>query len=172
MRETPHLLAVIGASVTLLLGACSTNEYLSRDSDASRTLSNETILKHASAGPLDFTRARVISANDEAFLSKLEMVKAAKSSIDAAYYIYSDDSTSSALSSALIAAARRGVRVRLLLDYSSTYKDLDLFSMLEREGNSGLGHLEVRLYNRPTRNIVMDAAYLTLACGDAAAEGD
>jgi phosphatidylserine/phosphatidylglycerophosphate/cardiolipin synthase-like enzyme len=114
----------------------------------------------------------VISANDEAFLSKLEMVNAAKSSIDAAYYIYSDDSTSSALSSALISAARRGVRVRLLLDYSSTYKDLDLFSMLEREGSSGLGNLEVRLYNRPTRNIVMDAAYLTLACGDAATGGD
>ncbi len=153
-------------SIALLLGACSTNKYLSRDSRSTGVLSNDTIQKHASAGPLTIRSARVISSNEEAFLSKLTMVSQAQSSIDAAYYIFADDYTSSAFAAELIAAARRGVRVRLLLDYHANYKDLDLFSMMEKHGNTGQGSLQVRFYNRPTRNIVMDAAYITLRCTD------
>ncbi len=151
-------------SIALLLGACSTNKYLSRDSRSTGVLSNDTIQKHASAGPLTIQSARVISSNEEAFLSKLTMVSQAQTSIDAAYYIFADDYTSSAFAAELIAAAQRGVRVRLLLDYHATYKDLDLFSMMEKHGNTGQGSLQVRFYNRPTRNIVMDAAYITLRC--------
>ncbi len=126
-------------SIALLLGACSTNKYLSRDSRSTGILSNDTIQKHASAGPLTIQSARVISSNEEAFLSKLTMVSLAQSSIDAAYYIFADDYTSSAFAGELIAAARRGVRVRLLLDYHANYKDLDLFSMMEKHGNTGQG---------------------------------
>lgn len=153
-------------SIALLLGACSTNKYLSRDSRSTGVLSNDTIQRHASAGPLTIRSARVISSNEEAFLSKLTMVSQAQSSIDAAYYLFADDYTSSAFAAELIAAARRGVRVRLLLDYHATYKDLDLFSMMEKHGNTGQGSLQVRFYNRPTRNIIMDAAYITLRCSD------
>ncbi|MDO9600662.1 MAG: phospholipase D-like domain-containing protein, partial [Azoarcus sp.] len=128
----------------------------------------EVLEQHATAGPLPFVEASVITDNDAAFAAKLRLVEEAKESLDLAYYIFSDDYTSSRLSQALIDAARRGVRVRLLLDYFSAYKDLDHFSWLEQQGG---GKIEVRLYNRPTLEIIKDAAFLTLSCADVGAQG-
>ena len=34
--------------------------------------------------------------------------------------------------------------------------------MMEREGGRGSGSLKIRFYNRPTREMVKDAAYITL----------
>jgi phosphatidylserine/phosphatidylglycerophosphate/cardiolipin synthase-like enzyme len=113
----------------------------------------------------------VLSDNDDSFEHKLRMVRSANQSIDLAYYIFSDDYTSSALSRALIKAAQRGVAVRMLLDYHANYQHLDLLSMMEEQGNRGSGSLQVRLYNRPTGNIVKDAVYLTMGCGRVRPEG-
>ncbi|MRR36066.1 hypothetical protein EG829_15590, partial [bacterium] len=124
-------------------------------------LSADTLAQKASAAPLAVTEAQVITDNDAAFLSKLRMVQSAQKSIDMMYYIYADDESSSVLTSALMDAARRGVTVRLLLDYHTNYRHLDLFSLMEKEGN---GNLQVRFYNRPTRNIIKDAVYLTMGC--------
>ena len=156
-------------SLVLLTAACSTNTYLS-DQSAHGLLSDETLQRHSSGQALAFSRAQVISDNNVAFMSKLEMVESAQVSIDLAYYIFADDYSSSALARALVAAARRGVRVRLLVDYSSAYANLDMYSMLEAQGNGGRGSLEVRFYNRPTRNMVIDAAYLSLRCNEAGAD--
>ncbi len=172
IHKKTTLSAFVAVCSLLFLGACSTNKYLSQESRSSGVLSIDTIQKHASAGPLTIHSARVISSNEEAFLSKLKMVSEAQETIDAAYYIVGDDYTSSAFSAELIAAARRGVRVRLLLDYHSTYKNLDHFSMMEKRGAEGQGSLQVRFYNRPTRNIVMDAAYITLRCSDMTIDSD
>ncbi|HRD68061.1 MAG TPA: hypothetical protein PKY50_18140 [Candidatus Competibacter sp.] len=128
-------------------------------------LSDQAVLQRASAGPLEATRAQIITDNDEAFASKLAMVEGARQSIDLMYYIYDDDYSSSVLTQALIGAARRGVRVRLLVDYFTNYRRLDWFSMMELQGNAGKGSLRVRFYNRPTKNIVQDAVYLTMGCG-------
>ena len=154
-------------AVVCLVGAgCASNAYLSKETAATGRLSTETLLRHASAGPLTIERARIITGNDDAFRSKLEMVEHAQSSIDASYYIFADDLSSSVLAQALIAAAKRGVRVRLLLDYHTNYRDLDLYSMMEQEGSRGTGSLEVRFYNRPTREMILDAAYLTMGCSE------
>ncbi len=128
-------------------------------------LSNAAAVRRLTKHPLGAWHAQLITGNDTAFREKLQLVEGARSSVDAMYYIYSDDYSSSVLSEALIAAAQRGVRVRLLLDYHTNYRHLDLLSLMEREGSKGKGSLEVRFYNRPTRNIVMDAVYLTLGCG-------
>jgi putative cardiolipin synthase len=133
--------------------------------DRSGYLSDQAVLQRASAGPLEPTRAQIITDNDEAFRSKLQMIEGARQSIDLMYYIYDDDYSSSVLTQALIDAARRGVQVRLLVDYSTNYRRLDWFSMMELQGNAGQGSLRVRFYNRPTRNIVQDAVYLTMGCG-------
>ena len=111
--------------------------------------------------PLEVRTARVITDNDAAFQSKLDVIRNASRSLDLVYYIYSDDYSSSVFTKALLDAARRGVKVRLLVDYSTNYQHLDMFSMMEARGG---GNLEVRLYGRPTRNIVKDAADLTLGC--------
>jgi cardiolipin synthase C len=128
---------------------------------ARQPLTDAALAKIASAAPLRASEARVYTDNDQAFLSKLHLVEEAHRSIDLAYYIYADDYSSSYMTRALIAAARRGVAVRLLVDYQTNYKNLDLFSMMEAQG---AGNLRVRLYGRPTRHIVEDAVYLTLAC--------
>ncbi len=154
--------AIIGC---LQLAACAVKPFLSLETESSGRLSEETITRHASSGRLEFTEAQVITGNDAAFHSKLDMVQKAKASIDAMYYIYKDDYSSSVLSEALIAAARRGVRVRILLDYHTNYRELDLFTKMEKQANGGSGSLEIRFYNRPTRNIVMDAVYMTMGCG-------
>ena len=124
-------------------------------------LSADTLAQKASAAPLAVTEAQIITDNDAALLSKLRMVQSAQKSINMMYYIYADDESSSVLTSALLDAARRGVVVRLLVDYHTNYKHLDLFSLMEKEGN---GNLLVRFYNRPTRNIIKDTVYLTMGC--------
>lgn len=124
------------------------------------------VLPGASAGPMTITQARVLTDNDAAFQSKLKLIRDAASSLDLVYYIFSDDYSSSVLAEELLAAAKRGVRVRLLVDYHTNYKRLDFFSALERLAEKeGKARLEVRFYNRPTRQIVMDAAYMTMGCG-------
>jgi phosphatidylserine/phosphatidylglycerophosphate/cardiolipin synthase-like enzyme len=126
--------------VCIALSACAVNPYLSQESKESGLLSHATVLRHASAGPLEVTRARIVTDNGEAFLSKLSMVRRAKSTVDASYYIFAADVTSSALAAELIAAARRGVRVRLLLDYSSTYANLDS-ERADESGDDRCGHI-------------------------------
>ncbi len=57
-----------------------------------------------------------IPHNEEAFRWRLELIDRASTSIDAQYFIWKDDETSQLLFLRLLAAADRGVRVRLLLD--------------------------------------------------------
>ena len=84
-------------------------------------LTDEALMQRASAGPLTVREACVITDNDAMFQSKTKLVEGARETVDLMYYIYSDDYSSSTLTKALIAAARRGVRVRLLVDYNTNY---------------------------------------------------
>jgi phosphatidylserine/phosphatidylglycerophosphate/cardiolipin synthase-like enzyme len=159
MRTTAGWLLAAG----LLVGVgCSTVER-----PGTVLLTPSVLSASASARGLDAARAVVITDNDHAFESKIDLVRGARESLDLAYFIFADDYSSSLLARELVTAARRGVRVRLLLDYHSNYERLDLFSALERLGGEGSGGgLEVRFYGRPTRNVVRDAAFLTLGCGE------
>ena len=153
---------VLTAGLLVLLAACGslgTPPPLRLD---------EVVATRTSAGPLAFTSGEVFTDNDAAFAAKLQAVEGATQELDLAYYIFAGDHSSSRLAQALIDAARRGVRVRLLVDYLSAYKDLDRFDWLEREG---AGRLEVRLYNRPTVEVIKDAAFLTLGCAEVGVAG-
>jgi len=143
-------------------------------------LTNERLEQNASLPRLDVAQAVVVTDNDTAFDEKLDIIQNAKRSLDLAYYIYERDFSSSLLTKELIKAANRGVRVRVLLDYHSNYKNLDLYRMLERYGNAvgndaandGGGSLEVRFFNRPTAVIIRDAAFATLGCSDVGKKDD
>lgn len=88
----------------------------------------------------------VLRSGLDAFAARVLMINAAEKAIDAQYYIFHDDVTGRFIFSRLLAAADRGVRVRLLLD--------DL-------GSSGLDRLlaaaqvhpqmEIRLFNAMAR---------------------
>jgi len=132
----------------------------------------QTLAWNASAKPNGSFGAELLLDNDSAFERKLELVRSAKKSLDLAYYIFSDDYSSSLFSEELLAAAHRGVQVRLLVDYHSAYPALDYFRMLERYGNDGAGSLRIRFYNRPTDIILKDAAYMTLSCADVGRPND
>lgn len=147
------------ALVPLLLTAVTTGCALHTGSVG---LTTEGLRQTASAWPLEIAEGRVYTDNDAAFLSKLRMIEGARTSIDLSYYIFTDDESSSKLIKALLDATRRGVTVRLIVDYATNYNDLDLLSMMEAEGN---GKLQVRLYGRPTANIIKDAVFLTMGCG-------
>lgn len=151
---------VLFTLVSVMLGGCASPSLMRQPPLA------QVLREQASAGPLQFIDGRVVSDNDAAFATKLRVVENARQSLDLAYYIFSDDYSSSRLSQGLIDAARRGVRVRLLVDYFTSYKDLDRFTWLEQQGQ---GRIEVRFYNRPTVEILKDSAFLTLSCADAGA---
>jgi len=150
--------------IFLILSSLVSCAVLDSFGDRPGYLSNRAILRQASAGPLSVTHAQVIIDNDESFQNKIKLIEEAQQSIDLMYFIFSEDYSSSVLAQSLIDAAHRGVRVRLLVDYSTNYRRLDWFSMMELQGNAGQGSLRVRFYNRPTRNVIQDAVYLTMGC--------
>ncbi len=130
-------------------------------------LDDSTVDRYASVGLFQPAAARVLLDNDDAFATKLSLVESARSTIEMIYFVYSDDHSSSAFSEAVLAAVSRGVEVRLLIDYATNYPKLDHFSMLENAATGGPGSLRVRFYNRPTRQIVKDAAFMTMGCSQA-----
>ena len=81
----------------------------------------------------------------DALGSRLALVIAAQRSIDAQYYIWHDDVSGRLLLKALLDAARRGVRVRLLLDDNGVPGMDETLSALAGEPN-----FEIRLFN-PSR---------------------
>lgn len=59
---------------------------------------------------------RLLSASDEAFGARAELIRAAEHSLDLQYYIVHDGLSTRALVHELLQAADRGVRIRILLD--------------------------------------------------------
>ena len=151
----------------ILLSACTTpSKFVSDETRETGQFSNESLLLNASSPALPLQGGLLLTDNDDAFERKLALIKNARQSIDLAYYIFADDYTSSTMSLAFMDAAKRGVNVRMLLDYHSNYKNLDLFSMLEASALLAEGSIEVRFYNRPTENQIKDSIYVTMGCGE------
>ena len=78
----------------------------------------------------------------EAFAARMLLARAAERSLDVQYYIWRGDQTGTLLLQALVDAAQRGVRVRLLLDDGGTAGlDRTLAALAQHP------HIEVRLFN-------------------------
>ncbi len=85
---------------------------------------------------------RVLSGNTDALMSRIVLADHAARSIDLQYYIFADDATGRLLAQRLLAAADRGVRVRLLLDDLDVIEQDPLLDALDAHPN-----IEVRLFN-------------------------
>ena len=70
----------------------------------------------AAAQPPGYSGFRLLPASAEAFAARVRMIRAAETSLDVQYYIVHDGISTRTLIDELLAAADRGVRVRLLLD--------------------------------------------------------
>ena len=78
----------------------------------------------------------------EAFAARMLLIQAAQRSLDVQYYIWRHDMSGMLLFDALLSAAERGVRVRLLLDDNNTEGLDEILSALDSHPN-----IEVRLFN-------------------------
>ena len=78
----------------------------------------------------------------DAFLARLTLVDLAERSLDLQYYIWHDDTVGKLLLGAVLRAADRGVRVRLLIDDVGAAPDDRTLLLLDAHPN-----IEVRLFN-------------------------
>src|SRR5699024_2674635 len=99
-------------------------------------------IKPLVAAHLGRTGLLPLVSGQEAFLARLALVEAAESTIDVQYYIWHQDITGFLLFQRLLAAAKRGVKVRLLVDDNNTTGKDDILSALDAHPK-----MEVRLFN-------------------------
>lgn len=78
----------------------------------------------------------------ESFAARVALARAAERTLDVQYYIWQGDTTGQLLMQALLEAAQRGVRVRLLIDDNGVRGIDDKLVALDAQDN-----LEVRLFN-------------------------
>jgi putative cardiolipin synthase len=88
---------------------------------------------------------RLLARGVDGLILRTQMARAAQASLDIQYYIFVEDQTGRVLLDAVLDAARRGVRVRILVD------DLNLHGRpATRETLAALGHhenIEMRVFN-------------------------
>jgi len=144
-------------------GAASAFSTLGPVAKVPESLDDSEVSRTASSDRIQFSRAMLLTDNDAAFESKLFAINSARpgETIRLSYYIYSDDHSSSVFNKALIEAAQRGVKVKLIADLLTNYKHYDLFRYFIENGR---GNFQVKFYGRPSAPIVRDVVYSTLPC--------
>jgi putative cardiolipin synthase len=85
---------------------------------------------------------RPLKSGVDALLARVVLAEAAQRSLDAQYYIWRDDLTGRIFADALLRAADRGVRVRVLLDDVGAQANDAVLSILDSHPN-----IEIRLFN-------------------------
>lgn len=89
----------------------------------------------------DKTGFYALSTGDEALLARIALIESAQHSLDLQYYIFSGDETSQIVLWRLYEAAKRGVKIRLLLDDMQS-RDDQILAQLDAHPN-----IEIRLFN-------------------------
>jgi putative cardiolipin synthase len=88
------------------------------------------------------TGFRLLDSGLDAFVARIVMIERAQSSIDLQYYLFHDDMVGKLIADKLMAAADRGVRVRVLIDdWGMAGRDDGLLAL------SLHPHLSIRLFN-------------------------
>lgn len=92
----------------------------------------------------------------DAFACRYRLAEMAEKTLDVQYYIWEDDMSGRLLFSVLVAAASRGVRVRLLLDDNNTQGLDAILRLLDSHSN-----IDVRLFNPFSFRTLRALGYLT-----------
>lgn len=85
---------------------------------------------------------RIIPVGADGFLTRMQMINAAERTLDLQYFIFRGDETGQQLTSAVLHAADRGVRVRVLVDDGETVGGDEQISKLESHPS-----VEIRIFN-------------------------
>jgi cardiolipin synthase C len=160
LSRSPHAVSGSAASVLpsrlasfiLLVGLLGGCAVLPPGSDFPKTAStalayaNQTALGRqfeSSARDHGGTSAfRVLSVGVDGFLARAEMINTAERTLDLEYFIFRQDETGQLLTDALLRAADRGVRVRLLIDDGNTLEGDEQIAALESHPQ-----IEIRIFN-------------------------
>lgn len=87
--------------------------------------------------------ALILDSGHDALLARLNLLRSATKSIDLQTYIFDEDDAGRLVLDELLAAARRGVRVRVLVDQLSALKRVDTLAALA----GAHANFEIRIYN-------------------------
>lgn len=144
MRLVPTRLVAL---VTILLAGCATPlpEHDHPDSSALPPTEEGLLnyyVKKQPANAADQSGFMLLETGADALAARLLLIDLAQSSIDLQYYIYAPDTTGLLIGERLLAAAQRGVRVRVLLDDIGSGMSDRVLATLDRHPN-----IEVRLFN-------------------------
>jgi phosphatidylserine/phosphatidylglycerophosphate/cardiolipin synthase-like enzyme len=121
--------------------------------DAALNCSADTLTRCAIASPLlnqgradaldERNRLTLVEFGEDALRLRLHLFRAAREYIDVQNFILRKDETGELFLNELLLAARRGVKVRLLLDQMFTYADVDYLVQLTMSHEN----FEIRFYN-------------------------
>jgi putative cardiolipin synthase len=104
-------------------------------------LGDAALAESGPGGPRHY--ALILDYGQDALVSRLDLFRAATTRIDLQTYIFDEDDAGRLVLEELLAAARRGVRVRVLMDQLSALKEVDTLAALAGAHRN----LEVRVYN-------------------------
>lgn len=85
---------------------------------------------------------RIIPVGADGFLARMQMINAAERTLDLQYFIFRGDDTGRLLTDAVLHAADRGVRVRILIDDGETMAGDEQIEKLEAHQS-----IEIRIFN-------------------------
>jgi putative cardiolipin synthase len=85
---------------------------------------------------------RILSVGVDGFVTRAEMINAAERTLDLEYFIFRQDETGQLLTDAVLRAADRGVRVRMLIDDGDTLEGDEQIAALESHPQ-----IEIRIFN-------------------------
>ncbi|HTJ95814.1 MAG TPA: phospholipase D family protein [Pararobbsia sp.] len=139
--------ACLAMAVVLFTTACAslpalterTPSYAEQDTAATRLGNTFTPSEQAHPGEDAFA---LLPAPIDALVARIVLAEAADRTLDLQYYIWHDDLTGRQLGAAILRAADRGVRVRVLLDDLGTDADDRLLLALDSHPN-----VQIRLFN-------------------------
>lgn len=157
MRITAPFLLVL----LLLLGGCaSLPENVNRSTSQALQDTDDTAIAHYLADELASHPGQsgfhLLDDGLDAFAARAALARAAERSLDVQYYLYHADLTGRLLTHELIAAADRGVRVRILLDDMGLGgRDINLL-LADAHPN-----IELRIFNPFTRNRWRTGQFIT-----------
>ncbi len=145
MPGTTRITVTLTAAVALSGCAAGLYDVDRTESEAIAPDNNTSLARAADAWQRenpDLSGFLPVSRGIAALGTRLEMIEAAERSVDAQYFIMKNDTSGALFANALVEAAQRGVRVRLLLDDLATdVNDANLI-LLDMQPN-----IEVRIFN-------------------------
>ncbi len=87
--------------------------------------------------------ALLLDYGQDALLARLDLIRSARDRIDLQTYIFDEDDSGHLVLDELLAAARRGVRVRVLVDQLSALRNVETLAAL----SAVHGNFELKIYN-------------------------